>query len=60
MELWNSKDKEFEKAGIQIIRNQGEVLILIRCPYQAGNNDFFLINSENEFKGFLGKSGSRD
>lgn len=60
MELWNSKNKEFELRGIEIIRNQGEILILIRYPYQAGNKDFFLINSEKEYKEFLEKREAKD
>jgi len=60
MELWNIKNEEFQKNGIKLIQTNGEVLILIRYPYQAGNRDYFIIKSEKDFINFLNERKSKE
>ena len=52
--------KVFQEKGLKIIREVGEVLTMIRYPYQAGNKDFFVINSKEEFLKCLEKREPQD
>ena len=60
MEFWNTKSEDFLKRGAEIIKKQGEVLVLIRYPYQAGNKDFVFIESESKFKKFIDGRGPKE
>lgn len=60
MELFSIKNETFLKKGVEIIRNQGEILIMVRYPYQAGNKDFFIINSEKDFLNFLNQRAVKE
>ena len=53
MELGSAKSEDFQRRGIQIIEEKGELLVLVRYPYQAGNKDFYLLNSKDDFLKFL-------
>ena len=60
MELWNIKSEEFQKNGIQLIQELGEIVVKVRYPYQAGNKDFFIIKTQKEFNEFLDNRKSKD
>jgi len=47
-------------VGFDLIEELGEVVVKVRYPYQAGNKDFFILKTKNEFEDFLNKRESRD
>ena len=53
MELWSTKNERFRKEANEIIKLNGEILIMVRYAYSAGSKDFFIIDSEEEFSVFL-------
>ena len=57
---WSINNERFIKTAIDIINRNGEVLVLVRYPYQAGNRDFFLIKSSIEFEEFIEKREPRE
>lgn len=59
MELWNVNNERFQKEGNKIIKQEGELLILLRYSGGAGSKDFIIINSEEEFNQFLKKRTAR-
>jgi hypothetical protein len=60
MELNNVKTKEFRSTGLLLIQQLGEILTLVRYPFSAGDKDFILINSDNDFKEFLDNRKPKD
>ncbi|MEZ4933807.1 MAG: hypothetical protein R2788_17010 [Saprospiraceae bacterium] len=51
MELRDIRNPVFRGSGIEILKNNGELLILIRYPF--GDKDFILLKSKEEFFSFL-------
>lgn len=60
MELENSTIEELKQCGLNLIEEQGEVLIKIRFPYQAGSKGFFIIKNKDEFVEFISKREARE
>jgi hypothetical protein len=60
MEFNSTKTEEFKATGLSLIHKSGEMLTLVQYPFQAGNRDFFLVDSDKGFKEFLDKRKPKD
>jgi len=60
MELNNIRTNELKSIGLSLLHQSGEILTLVRYAFRAGDRDFFLINSDQGFKEFLGKRKPKD
>ena len=60
MEFYPFYFKDFLSKASQILQTQGELLLLIRYPAQAGNRDFFIIQSYEAFLKFLKERSLHD
>lgn len=52
--------EDFQGKVAEVLKKQGKILILVKYSYQAGNKDFFIINSKQGLKSFFDQRTALD
>lgn len=60
MEFNSIKTEKFKSIGLSLIHQTGEILIFVQYPFRAGDKDFFLIDSNQDFRDFLADRKPKD
>ena len=60
MEPKSTTTPDFINEALNILKQNGEILVVIRFPYMAGSKDFFIIKNENDFRQLLRNRKPKD